>query len=81
MRRLRRIDPRLNEKKFVLLKCPKCGQSRGGQSKYKSWKCFKCNYTMNRKNTRTLWDPDNPQEVGFGREVVDKKKKYPVERR
>ena len=76
MRRLRKINPRLNEKKFVLLKCPKCGQSRGGESKYKSWKCFKCNYTMNRKNTRTLWDPDNPQEVGFGREVVDKKKKY-----
>lgn len=31
---------------------------------------------MNRKNTRTLWDPDNPEEVGLGREVVDKKKKY-----
>ena len=74
--RLRRPDPRLNKKKFVLIKCPKCGASRGGEAKHKSWKCFKCNYTMNRKNTRLLWDPDNPEEVGLGREVVDKKKPY-----
>ena len=31
MCRLREINPRLNEKKFVLIKCPKCGQSRGGR--------------------------------------------------
>ena len=76
MYRMRKIDTHLNKKKYVLLKCPKCGQSRGGEEKHKSWKCFKCNYTMNRKNTRTLWDPDNAEEVGLGREVVDKKKKY-----
>ena len=74
--RLRRIDPSLNKKKFVLLKCPKCGSSRGGEEKHKSWKCFKCNYVMNRKNTRLLWDPNSPEMVGLGREVVDKKKPY-----
>ena len=74
--RMRKIDPHLNKKKFVLLKCPKCGQSRGGEEKHKSWKCFKCNYTMNRKNTRLLWDPNSPEMVGLGREVVDKKKPY-----
>ncbi len=74
--RLRNIDPRMNKKKYVLIKCPKCGQSRGGEEKHKSWKCFRCNYTMNRKNTRLLWDPNNPEEVGNGREAVDKKKPY-----
>ena len=61
--RLRRIDPRLNEKKFVLIKCPKCGQSRGGEAKHKSWKCFRCGYTMNRKNTKIQGRPDNPVEA------------------
>ena len=28
---LRNINPRMNKKKFVLIKCPKCGQSRGGR--------------------------------------------------
>ena len=74
--RMRKIDPRLNEKKYVLIKCPKCGQSRGGEAKHKSWRCFRCGYVMNRKNTRTLWDPNNPEEVGLGREAVDKKKPY-----
>ena len=74
--RVRSIDPLMNKKKFVLLKCPKCGQSRGGEEKHKSWRCFKCNYTMNRKNTRLLWDPDNAEEVGKGREIIDNKKKY-----
>ena len=31
---------------------------------------------MNRKNTRILWDPNNPEEVGNGRVAVDKKKPY-----
>ena len=74
--RVRSIDPLMNKKKFVLLKCPKCGQSRGGEEKHKSWRCFKCNYTMNRKNTRLLWDPDNAEEVGNGRVIIDQKKKY-----
>ena len=74
--RMRKIDPRLNEKKYVLIKCPKCGQSRGGEAKHKSWRCFRGGYVMNRKNTRTLWDPNNPEEVGLGREAVDKKKPY-----
>ena len=77
--RLRKIDPELNKKKFVLIKCPKCGTSRGGEAKYKSWRCFKCNYVMNRRNTRLQWDPNNPEEVGLGREVVDKKKDYKQE--
>ena len=74
--RMREINPRLNKKKYVLIKCPKCGQSRGGEAKHKSWRCFRCGYVMNRKNTRILWDPDNAEEVGNGREAVDKKKPY-----
>ena len=76
MYRMRKIDPHLNKKKYVLIKCHRCGQSRGGEAKHKSWKCFKCGYTMNRKNTRPLWDPDSPEFVGKGREIIDKKKKY-----
>ena len=79
LRRLRKIDPELNKKKFVLIKCPKCSKSRGGGAKYQSWKCFGCGYSMNRRNTRIQWDPNNPEEVGLGREVVDKKKDYKQE--
>ena len=28
---------------------------------------------MNRKNTRTLWDPDSPEMIGKAREIVDNK--------
>ncbi len=74
--RLRKIDPELNKKKFVLIKCPKCRKSRGGESKHQSWKCFGCGYSMNRKNTRIQWDLNSPEMIGEGREILDKKKEY-----
>ena len=37
---------------FYVLRCPKCYTCRAGSDKNKSWTCFKCNYVMNRKNTR-----------------------------
>jgi transposase-like protein len=73
---LRKIDPELNKKKFVLIKCPKCRKSRGGESKHQSWKCFGCGYSMNRKNTRIQWDLNSPEMIGEGRKILDKKKPY-----
>jgi len=35
-----------------ILRCPKCYTTRAGESKYKSWKCFRCGYSMNKKNTK-----------------------------
>jgi len=37
---------------FYVLRCPKCYTCRAGNDKNKSWKCFKCKYRMNRKNTK-----------------------------
>ena len=37
---------------FYVLRCPKCYTCRAGSDKNKSWTCFKCNYVMNRKNTK-----------------------------
>ena len=35
-----------------IIKCPKCYKTRAGESRYKSWKCFRCGYVMNKKNTK-----------------------------
>ena len=37
---------------FYVLRCPKCYTCGAGNDKNKSWKCFKCKYVMNRKNTK-----------------------------
>ena len=37
---------------FYVLRCPKCYVYRAGNDKNKSWRCFKCQYNMNRKNTK-----------------------------
>jgi ribosomal protein L37AE/L43A len=48
---------------YFILRCPKCYTYRAGQDKHKSWKCYKCNYSMNRKNTRVQAKPNNIKEV------------------
>jgi len=35
-----------------ILRCPKCYTTRAGESRYKSWRCFRCGYSMNKKNTK-----------------------------
>ena len=49
--------------KYIVIQCPKCYAYRAGEDKHKSWKCYRCNYSMNRKNTRIQGRPDNPAEV------------------
>ena len=45
-----------------ILKCPKCYTTRAGESKYKSWKCFRCGYVMNKKNTKIQAETINVEE-------------------
>jgi len=45
-----------------ILKCPKCYTIRAGESRYKSWKCFRCNYVMNKKNTQIQAETINVDE-------------------
>jgi len=49
--------------RFVVIRCPKCYTYRAGEAKHKSWKCYRCNYSMNRKNTKIQGKPNNPSEV------------------
>lgn len=37
---------------FYVLRCPKCYVYRAGNDKNKSWRCFRCQYNMNIKNTK-----------------------------
>jgi len=46
----------------VILKCPKCYRTRAGESRYKSWKCFRCGYVMNKKNTKIQAETKNIEE-------------------
>ena len=59
-----------------ILKCPKCYKTRAAEDKYKSWKCFKCGYVMNRKNTKIQARTINIEENQYVINELDKKKKY-----
>ena len=48
---------------FYVLRCPKCYVYRAGRDKNKSWKCFRCNYNMNIKNTKIQGRANNIEEV------------------
>ncbi len=48
---------------FYVLRCPKCYTYRAGDDKNKSWRCFKCQYNMNRKNTKVQAKAINVDEV------------------
>jgi len=61
---------------FYVLRCPKCYTSRAGEVQYKSWKCFKCGYSMNRKNTRVQAKTITIEEVQYVIDKIDNKKKY-----
>jgi len=56
-----------------ILKCPKCYKTRAGESRYKSWKCFRCGYVMNKKNTKIQAETINIKENQFIIETLDKK--------
>jgi ribosomal protein L37AE/L43A len=45
-----------------ILKCPKCYKTRAAESRYKSWKCFRCGYVMNKKNTKIQAETINIKE-------------------
>ena len=47
----------------IVVRCPKCYAYRAGEDKHKSWKCYRCNYSMNRKNTKIQGKPNNTEEV------------------
>ena len=59
-----------------ILKCPKCYKTRAGLTKNKSWKCFRCGYSMNKNNTKiqatTISVKENQEVI----DRLDKKKKY-----
>ena len=56
-----------------ILKCPKCYTTRAAESRYKSWKCFRCGYVMNKKNTKiqaeTISIKENQEFINY----LDKK--------
>jgi len=56
-----------------ILKCPKCHRTRAGESRYKSWKCFKCNYVMNKKNTKIQAETINIEENQYVIDIIRKK--------
>ena len=43
---------------------------------YKSWKCFKCGYVMNRKNTKIQARTISIKETQYVIDILDKKKEY-----
>jgi len=45
-----------------IIKCPKCYKTRAAESRYKSWKCFRCGYVMNKKNTKIQAETINIKE-------------------
>ena len=57
---------------FYVLRCPKCYTYRAGDDKNKSWRCFKCQYNMNRKNTKVQAKAISVEEVQF---VIDSLKR------
>ena len=61
---------------WYILKCPKCYKTRAGLTKNKSWKCFRCGYSMNLKNTKvqakTISIKENQEVIN----KLDKKKEY-----
>jgi ribosomal protein L37AE/L43A len=50
---------------FYVLRCPKCYVYRTGESKNKSWRCYRCQYNMNRKNTKIQAKANTIEEVQF----------------
>ena len=50
---------------FFVLRCPKCYTYRTGDDKNKSWRCFKCQYNMNRKNTKVQAKANTVEEVQY----------------
>ena len=56
-----------------ILRCPKCYTTRAGESKYKSWKCFRCGYSMNRKNTKVQAKTINIEENQYVIDILNKK--------
>jgi len=56
-----------------ILRCPKCYTTRAGESKCKSWKCFRCGYSMNRKNTKVQAKTINIEENQYVIDILNKK--------
>ena len=50
---------------FYVLRCPKCYVYRTGEAKNKSWRCYRCQYNMNRKNTKIQAKANTIKEVQF----------------
>jgi len=59
-----------------ILKCPKCYKTRAGLEKNKSWKCFRCGYVMNKKNTKIQATTISLEENQYVIDKLDKKKEY-----
>ncbi len=61
---------------FYVLKCPKCYTCRAAEDKYKSWKCFKCGYSMTKKNTKIQAETISIKETQYIIDLLDNKKNY-----
>jgi len=47
----------------MVVRCPKCYAYRAADDKHKSWRCYRCNYSMNKKNTRIQGRANNIEEI------------------
>ena len=59
-----------------ILKCPKCYKTRAAEDRYKSWKCFKCGYVMNKRNTKIQARTISIEENQYVINELDKKNEY-----
>ena len=47
----------------IVVRCPKCYVYRAADDKNKTWRCYRCNYSMNKKNTKIQGRANNIEEV------------------